>query len=292
VRSFVPAYELQRAGSLAEALAKLSRPAEGWIPFAGGTDLMVLYEAGVLSGRRFLSIWGIPELRGIRVAADHVEIGALATYTDVQRHPVLAQEFPALGAAGRETGGLAIQNRGTIGGNIANASPAADSPPALIAYDGTLLLASAGGRREVPLGGFFQGYKKMDLQPGDLITGVRLPRPGANAARRGHYYRKVGTRRAQAISKVVMAAVADCDGDRLSRVRIALGSVGPVTLVPRATEALLAGQRVTPALVDDAVRTLASEINPIDDIRSTADFRLVVAGNLLRQFLTSVAGSP
>ncbi len=167
---------------------------------------MVLLEAGRLSKRNFLNIWGVPGLSAITHSPDAVTIGALATYSDILAHSIVQSEFPLLCAAARETGALAIQNRGTIGGNIANASPAADVPPALLVYDATLELASSRGRRRVDYVRFHTGYKQMDLAPDELIVSISLPR-GRSAWKQ--VYRKVGTRRAQAISKVCFAAAAD-----------------------------------------------------------------------------------
>src|SRR5438034_3557100 len=202
MRGYVPDYELIGARSLEHAL---SLAGEEWRPFAGGTDLMVLLEAGKLPHKKFVSIWGLPELKGIEVGHEAVTLGALTTYTDVARHPLLREEFPLLAQAASETGGIATQNRGTLGGNIANASPAADSPPALLVYDAELELVSARGGRWVPYHSFHQGYKSMDLRPDELIGRIRLPR-----TMRGwkQYYRKVGTRHAQAISKVCFAGAA------------------------------------------------------------------------------------
>src|SRR5215213_2528734 len=149
MRAYVPDYELRAPPTLADALDLLAREPGVWRPFAGGTDLMVLFEAGVLAHKKFLSVWHLAELKGVEVTDEHVALGALTTYTEVQRHEVLRREFPALCEAARETGGWAIQNRGTIGGNIANASPAADSPPALLVYDATLEIRSGRGSRAV-----------------------------------------------------------------------------------------------------------------------------------------------
>lgn len=296
VRGFVPAYEVRAPRSLAETLQLLEREPGAWRPFAGGTDIMVNLEAGKLAHRRWLSIWGLPELRGIEVAPDAVTLGALTTYTDVLENETLRREFPMLCLAAGETGAVAIQNRGTLGGNIANASPAADSPPALLCYDAEIELVSAsGGARRLPYQGFHTGYKTTLMRPDELLRAIRLPRRGASvggrlSAAEVHYYRKVGTRAAQAISKVLVAAFARLDpaSGALAHVRIALGSVAPVTLRALKTEAAIQGRRPDdPALVPDARAALAAEISPIDDIRSTAEYRLKVAQNLVEEFLTS-----
>jgi CO/xanthine dehydrogenase FAD-binding subunit len=195
--------------------------------FAGGTDLMVLLESGKLVPGRYVSIWGLRELQGITVTPAEVMLGALTTYTEVLSHSVLQSDFPLLCAAARETGGIATQNRGTLGGNIANASPAADSPPALLAYDAELELVSIRGARRVPYERFHSGYKVMDLAPDEIIHRIILPRRHAPWRQ---VYRKIGTRRAQAISKVCFAAAVDLDGSRVRDVRVALGSVAPTVV--------------------------------------------------------------
>ena len=282
MRAYLPAYELKTPRDFDDALQTLSREPGSWKPFAGGTDLMVLFEAGRLAHRQFINLWNLPELRGIEVTPTHLTLKALTTYTEVQAHETLQQEFPLLCRAASETGGLAIQNRGTIGGNIVNASPAADSPPALLVYDAELELVSTGGVRSIPYSDFHTGYKQMLLRPDELLASVRLPRTTRDWQQ---YYRKVGTRKAQAISKVCFAGAAQvCDG-RVHDIRLALGSVAPVPLRCLKTEAAIKGQRLDAALITAARAALASEVVPIDDIRSTARYRLRVAANLLEDFL-------
>ena len=242
---------------------------------------MVLMEAGRLPHRNYINIWPLTELRGIAVANDYITVGALTTYTDVQTHPVLRAEFPMLCQAASETGGLAIQNRGTLGGNIVNASPAADSPPALLAYDAEIELVSSTGSRWIPYDGFHRDYKQMDLRPDELLTHIRLPRTTSGLKQ---YYRKVGTRKAQAISKVCLAAVARVEDERVTDTRIVLGSVGPIVLRCKQTEDAIRGQALDANTVQRAHETLMREIAPIDDVRSTAAYRLRVAANLLENF--------
>ncbi len=285
MRSNPAAFELQAPRSLDGALALLAREPGFWKPFAGGTDLMVLFEAGKLAHKKLLSIWKLTELKGIEVTPSHVTLGALTTYTEIQKHPVLQAEFPLLCRAAQETGGVATQNRGTLGGNIVNASPAADSPPALLVYDAELELVSAAGSRWIPYNGFHAGYKQMNLRPEELLRSIRLPRVTSGWRQ---YYRKVGTRKAQAISKVCFAGTARLEGGRASDVRIALGSVAPTVLRCGKTESILRGRPLTPETIAAAKKSLASEIVPIDDIRSTASYRLRVAQNLLEEFLQTL----
>ena len=286
MRSYIPAYDLRVPGTLSEALGVLSREPGIWQPFAGGTDLMVLLEAGKLSHKRFLSMTKLDDLRGIEVTADEVILGALTTYTEIRKHPVLQAEFPLLCAAARETGSIATQNRGTLGGNIMNASPAADSPPALLAHDAEIELISTRGVRWLPYHGFHTGYKQMRNAPDELLRAIRLPRR-FNAWRQ--YYRKVGTRKAQAISKVCFAGSALLEKGEIRDIRIAVGSVAPVVLRAAKTENALRGGRITPEAVSAAKESLAREIAPIDDIRSTAEYRLQVGQNLLEEFLSQLA---
>jgi CO/xanthine dehydrogenase FAD-binding subunit len=291
MRAYLPGYDLRAPDTLHAALSLLAAAPGTWRPFAGGTDLMVLLEAGKLAEGRYLSLWKLTDLRGVHTREGDVTIGALTTYTDVRRHAVLQSEFPLLCRAAEETGGVATQNRGTIGGNIANASPAADTPPALLAYDAEIELVSIRGTRRLPYDRFHLGYKKMDLAPDELVARVILPR---RAAPWTAYYRKIGTRRAQAISKVCFAATIDVDRSRgiVRDVRIALGSVAPVPIRAKQTEAALRGHAPDAAAVAAAQIALASDITPIDDVRSNARYRLRVAQNLLAECLEQIAGSP
>jgi CO/xanthine dehydrogenase FAD-binding subunit len=274
VRAYIPGYELLVPKTLAEALERLAAEPGRWRPFAGGTDLMVLLQAGKLDHRCFFSIWRLPELRGITIASDSITLGCLTTYTDVLGHETLRREFPLLAAAAAQTGGVATQNRGTLGGNIVNASPAADTPPALLVYDAEVEHLSLRGSRWLPYRDFHTGYKTSRLGADELLARIRLPR---NMAGFIHYYRKVGTRNAQAISKVCFAGVKN---NRTGEVRIALGSVAPVPLRCWKTEAAVREGR-------DGLAALAEEIKPIDDVRSTAAYRLRVSQNLLTEFLHS-----
>lgn len=282
MRAFVPAYQMISPASLSEALGVLAGEPGIWQPFAGGTDLMVLLEAGKLAHKNYLNIWNLAELRGIEVSDNQVSLGALTTYTEVQANKTLREEFPMLCQAASETGGLAIQNRGTLGGNIVNASPAADSPPALLAYNAEVELLSVRGSRWVPYSTFHLGYKQTIMQPDELLARVRLPRLWPDAI---HYYRKVGTRKAQAISKICFAATARMNEGIIDMIRIALGSVAPVPLRCSKTEEVLQGKQLDDRLSEQAREVLSSEIVPIDDIRSTKDYRLKVSLNVLENFL-------
>ena len=269
MRAYVPSYRLVSPRKLGEALSALASEPGVWQPFAGGTDLMVLLESGKLSHKNYLNIWNLAELRGITADQDQLTLGALTTYTEVQAHPILREEFPMLCQAASETGGLAIQNRGTIGGNIANASPAADSPPALLAYNAELELLSVRGSRWVPYQSFHTGYKKMIMQPDELLARIRLPRRSKDLQ---HYYRKVGTRKAQAISKVCFAATARVYEGRLDDVRLALGSIAPVPLRCIKTEDTLRGATLDRSLIENASLEFFSDLTGSVN-KQKADFK-------------------
>ncbi|HEY6304245.1 MAG TPA: FAD binding domain-containing protein [Terriglobales bacterium] len=292
MRSDPADYELIAPGTLQAVVALLADEPGKWVPIAGGTDLMVLYAAGKLAARKLVSIWNLAELRDIEVSPDEIKIGAGCTYTELREHEVIAREFPLLASAARWTGGIASQNRGTLGGNIVNASPAADSLPALLAYEAELILVSVRGERRVPHVGFHTGYKKMRLAPDELIRSICLQRRFSGHL---HYSRKVGARSAQAISKVCVAALGRLRGGGatgvIDDVRIALGSVAPVPLRLKEVERIVSGKSVDGELVQLAKKAVAAAIQPIDDIRSTARYRAAVTGNLVAEFLEQLGGS-
>jgi CO/xanthine dehydrogenase FAD-binding subunit len=279
-------YRLVSPGNLQSALSLLSREPAQWLPIAGGTDVMVLYSAGKLPNQKLIDIWNIPELRQIEVSSDAIRIGAACTYTALRQHEILSREFPLLATAASWTGGIANQNRGTLGGNIANASPAADSLPALLVYDAELTLISVRGERRVAYRSFHTGYKQTVLAADELIRDISLPRRFSGYI---SHARKVGARNAQAISKVCLAALGQMAGGTIRDIRLAMGSVAPVPLRLSETERILIGKRIAPSLIDAARKSVAKEIRPIDDIRSSARYRSVVAGNLVAEFLEKLA---
>jgi CO/xanthine dehydrogenase FAD-binding subunit len=262
--------------SLTDAL-KMLRDEGPLVPMAGCTDLYVSLNFGTLKDTRFLNLWGLDALRTIAMRGDRLTIGALTTHADLIRSPLVRRRIPMLALAAREVGGVQIQNRGTLGGNVANASPAGDTLPVLAAADAFVVLRSAGETRRVPFTDFYTGYRQSVRRPVELITGFEIP-----AIHGRQWFRKVGTRAAQAISKIVMAGVAPSirDGSTGAAPRIALGSVAPTVIRATRTEEALAGG----APLDEAQRILIQEIAPIDDIRSTAEYRRRVASNLLAQF--------
>jgi CO/xanthine dehydrogenase FAD-binding subunit len=278
MRSRPSEYELVAPGKLSAVLELMAREPGVWLPIAGGTELMVQYGAGRLGARKLVSLWGLPELRRIEQTAQELIIGAGCTYTDLRNHPLLAR-------AASWTGSVANQNRGTLGGNIVNASPAADSLPALMVYEAELLLSSVRGQRRVPYVGFHTGYKQTKLNADEIVAAIAL-RP-----RFAHYHsysRKIGTRNAQAIAKLCLAGLGKVSANKIEDVRLAIGSVAVTPLRLRRTEASLLGGEWSPALVRDARQALESEVAPIDDIRSSAAYRIQVAGNLLQEFVESL----
>jgi CO/xanthine dehydrogenase FAD-binding subunit len=275
-------YKLIAPGTLRAVVSLLADEPGKWLPIAGGTDVMVQYAAGKLAARNLVSIWNLPDLRGIEILPDEVRIGAGCTYTELREHEIITREFPLLASAARWTGGIANQNRGTLGGNIVNASPAADSLPALLAYEAELISVSVRGERRAPYRGFHTGYKKMQLARDELIRTICLRRTFNDYF---HYARKVGARNAQAISKVCVAALGRLRVGAVDDVRIAFGSVAPVPFRLTQVEELVKGKAVEPGLVRLAKKATAAAMQPIDDIRSTARYRSAVAANLVAEFL-------
>jgi CO/xanthine dehydrogenase FAD-binding subunit len=268
MRTAVSPLVLLQPRTLRDALRMLRE--EGPLaPLAGCTDLYVGLNVGTLPGRRFLNIWGLDALRGIEVRGGVLRIGALTTYREIIRSADVRRRLPMLAAAAREIGAVQIQNRGTIGGNIANGSPAGDTLPVLAAADALVELRSVEWTRKVPFTEFYTGYRASVRRPDELVTAIEVPRVEGR-----QWFRKVGTRAAQSISKVVMAGV------RVERPRVALGSVAPIVVRARRTEDALASG----GTLVEAQRILQTEISPIDDIRSTAAYRREVAARLLAQF--------
>lgn len=246
-------------------------------PIAGGTDLMVQIESGSLNPGQILNLWGIKALRGIDETAAGVRIGALATWTDIIASPATQAHAPALVEASQTVGARQIQNRGTLAGNVANASPAGDSLPVLLALDAEVEATGQGGSRRIAMADLYTGYRALSLKPDELITAIHLPL--RHAGDRQHF-RKVGTRMAQSISKVMLGARVRIEGGVVSQARIAFGSVAATPIRVPAVEAALVGKPVDPAAADRL------QIKPIDDIRSTAAYRNSVARRILRRILT------
>jgi xanthine dehydrogenase small subunit len=254
-----------------------------WRPIAGGTDLMVQITGELgMPPDRVIDIWALDELRGISLVGETLVLGALTTYTEIRRSPVIAEFLPALAECAATIGAAQIQNRGTIGGNVVNASPAGDTLPILLATDASFVLGSATGTRTIPAADFWTGYRQTARRDDELLLRIKIPFVPERTVR----FRKVGTRRAQAISKVVMALAWRGDpGEPWSDVRLALGSVAPTTIRAPKTEAVLERALPTRETADRAARVLSDEIAPIDDVRSTADYRRAVAARVLHRLI-------
>ncbi|HET6168981.1 MAG TPA: FAD binding domain-containing protein [Terracidiphilus sp.] len=282
MRGNAEAHELIAPGSLPDVLELLAAAPSEWMPIAGGTELMVAHAAGRLRSGKLVSLWGIPDLRFIQTLQQAVVMGAGTTFSDLRGHATIAAEFPLLDKASSWIGSIANQSRATIGGNLVNGSPAADSSPALLVYDAELELISVRGKRRIPYAEFHTAYKCCALAPDELLFAIRLPR---RFAKHRQYIRKVGTRRAMAIAKVALAATALLQDELISEIRLAAASLAPFpTRLPQ-SETVLLGRAVTPDQIQLARQTLLAEAKPIDDIRSTADYRRRVGANLLEEFL-------
>ena len=253
----------------------------GAVKVAGATDLLVVDHATGREHAAVLNVLGLAELHGIRVDASTLDIGAAVTFTQIRVSEDTRRHAPCLVEAAATIGAAQIQNRATIGGNIANASPAGDSLPALLALDAKLVLSGPNGRRTIAYDAFHTGYRTTALASDELIERVIIPLP----APRIQVFRKVGTRAAQAISKVVMSLSANRAGDVLEDVRLAMGSVAATPIRLPDVEKLIASEAPSRALADRVAAAILGSIAPIDDVRSTAQYRKHVAGQIVRRAL-------
>lgn len=289
MRSDVSHYDLVAPSSLGAVLQQLAAEPGKYTPIAGGTEIMVALGAGRLQSRSLISLQHLHELRFIREEEGWIHLGAGTTFTDIRRSSLIASELPLMARSASWTGSVANQNRATLGGNICNASPAADTPPALLAYDATVTLVSATGERTIPYCEFHLGYKRTALKPEELLHTISVPR---NWQGYRQYIRKVGTRNAQAISKIALAGVARLDGQTVMDVRLGAASLTDRPTRCLGAEAAVQGKTISEEVIREARAALAREAKPIDDIRSTARYRAHVAENLLEEFLRSLSKSP
>jgi CO/xanthine dehydrogenase FAD-binding subunit len=271
-----------KADNLPEAVA-LNAAYPDYPPLAGGTDLIVQWRSGIRKLDGVVDISCVDELKRIYDEKKEIEIGACATHSDIIGNAAVKKHLPLLVQACMSIGATQIQNRGTIGGNIMNASPAGDALPVLLIYDAEMLLQNVKGERWVPVRDFFKSYRETALESGELLAKIRFPKRDFFDYR-GAYY-KIGTRRAQAISKVSMCVMASVSHGAIKDIMISLGSMAPVPVRARGTEALLKGKVIDDNLIHTAERSLADEFNPIDDVRSTAQYRSYVCGALIVKFL-------
>ncbi len=273
--------------TLADALRRLAEE-PGLVPVAGCTDLMV---RGIetLHEMEVLDLLAVDELRGIREMRETnagLEIGATTTFAEIRSSPLVRASFPALAEAAGQVGGWQIQNRATLGGNLANASPAGDSLPVLLALNATVELASVQGSRDVPYDRFHAGYRQTALRPGEIVARVRIPAPASGSVQA---FRKVGTREAQAISKVVVAMLGRVEAGRIAELRLAAGSVAAVPVRLRAAEDAAIGREPGPETAALVGAAAAREVEPIDDVRSTADYRRFALERVVRRMLLGLA---
>ncbi len=285
MRAPLSQFGVESPSSLEDALARMEASGGRLTPMAGGTDLYVYLNAGSIEPGRWIDIWGLDELRGIAEDKTHYLLGALTTYSQIRKSPVMQQALPLLVEAAATVGAVAIQNRGTLGGNIANGSPAGDSLPSLLVYDAEIDVRSVRGSRSVPFHQFYTGYRASVLAKDELIERIRIPKAAAARAGASRFI-KVGTRAAQAISKVVGAfALHRGEDGKIDRCRVALGSVAPVPCRMTQVEDHLTGQTLDGELIASAVELLDEGIKPIDDIRSTARYRRFVSLRVFERFL-------
>jgi len=278
-------HELVAPGSLSAVLELIASSPGQWTPIAGGTELMVAFAAGRLGASKLVSLWDVKELRFIESRSDEVTIGAGTTFSDLRGNAIIAAEFPLLDKAASWIGAIANQARATVGGNLVNGSPAADSSPALLVYDAEIELISVRGKRRISYADFHTGYKQNAMMQDELMFAVYLPR---RFAKHRQYLRKVGTRRAMAISKVALGATVLIREGLVGEIRLAAASLAPFPARLYKTEAALAGKAVDAAVIESARQILLAEARPIDDIRSTAEYRKQVGANLLSEFLRSL----
>jgi CO/xanthine dehydrogenase FAD-binding subunit len=285
MRGNAEAHELIAPGSLAGVLELLADAPGEWTPIAGGTEIMVAHAAGRLREKKLVNLWGLSELRFIEISRDSIAIGAGATFRDLRAHDAVERDAPLLAKAATWIGSIANQSRATIGGNLVNGSPAADSSPALLVYDAEIELISVRGKRRIAYFDFHTGYKRNAMASDELLYSVHVP---LRFAQHKQYLRKVGTRRAMAISKVALAGTALVDGDVVREIRLAAASLAPYPARLYQTEAALLGRVLDCQAIRDAQKTLMEEAKPIDDIRSTAAYRSRVGANLLGEFLNEL----
>ncbi|MGE0130050.1 MAG: xanthine dehydrogenase family protein subunit M [Blastocatellales bacterium] len=271
--------------SLDEAYELLARRGGGAKIIAGGTDLMVLINCRLLDAEEFIDIWDLDELRGLKDEGETIRVGALTSYTQLIKSQLIQEHIPVLAEASRTIGAIQIQNRGTIGGNIVNASPAGDTLPVLSAFDAEVEIGSIRGVRRIGFNHFYTGYRRTVMEPDEIVLAVRLQKLKPNE--RSFFY-KVGTRRAQAISKIVMAIKAETTEGVINAINVGLGSVAPTVRRAVQTESLLTNTVLNTTIIEQAARTISEEVSPITDVRSTERYRRTITGRVLAKILRSL----
>lgn len=278
-------FSYEKTSSLPEAMALYAEKGGRHPVLAGGTDLIVQWRSGARKVTGFVDIGSVDELHGIKDCGDGIEIGALSTHADIMANKLISKYFPALADACRSIGAVQIRNRGTIGGNIMNGSPAADCPPVIMVLGAELLAQNILGERWIHIDNLFTGYRTTSFTKDELLTKIKIPKLASGEIVK---FYKVGTRKAQSISKAVMCVRAKIVHGGIEDIAIAIGSVAPTVIRAKGTEALLRGHVITSALIDQAILSLEDEVQPIDDVRSTAEYRKFVCGSLIGKFLKEV----
>jgi carbon-monoxide dehydrogenase medium subunit len=279
----LPQFELLMPGTLPEALAMLAERAPHAKALAGGTNLIPDMRAGTYRPGTLVNVAGLSALGGIRHEVGYVVIGGGVTLAEVLASDVIAEHAPALKQAARAFANPLVRNRATVGGNLGNGSPAADTAPPLMVLDAEVELSTGDQRRWVPLEDFFVHVCDTVCEPTELITTLRWPVP---FARSWSGFRKVALRKATAISVVSAAARTTFDEEgRCQDVRIAMGAVAPTPVRAYEAEELLKGERLEPELIDEVTHVACGAASCIDDVRSTAAYRERVAGVLVRRLL-------
>lgn len=285
-------HEMWRPGSLGalcDRLAERHAAGQQTVLLAGGTDWVVEQEMAKASGEGaarplVADISRLTELRGIELTGRTLRVGAAATYLEMRRHEHIGggdHRAELLARMAQDLGALQIQARGTLGGNLATGSPAADGVTVLAAYGAAVLLRSVRGERRVSISEYQTGYKKSVREPDEVIVAFEIDLP----ERYAWYWRKVGTRRAQAISKVALAAVAVVDAGRVTRIGFGMASVAPVTALLRNTQSLIRRTPLADLAAPDVDAAVLGDISPIDDVRSTREYRAHCARILVKDFL-------
>jgi len=276
-------FELIIPETLDEALVALAEGNGGCQALAGGTNMIVDLRARRVQPARLVGLGKIEALRGIRIEGGRITLGARTTMSEILHHPGLAEQAPSLVAQARVFAGQMVRNAATVAGNICSGSPAADVVPPLLALDAEVTLARPGGTRVVPLNEFFLGYKKDARAPGELVTEIAWDIPKVPSA---DLFYKLALRKGDAITVVGVAVALSVENGICSRARVALGAVAPVVKRATAAEALLTGQALTPATIEEAARRAVQEVDPVDDIRASAGYRRHTVHALTRRLVT------
>lgn len=281
-------FTYHRPKSVEEACAILAGDPLAY-PLAGGTDLLVHMKWRQKRPTAVVNLKTIPGLSEIEAGHDRIRIGALVNLNRVIAHPIIRAECPALPYTARFMGSPAIRNLATVGGNVCNASPAADLPPVLLALDAAVVIACAARRRRLPLQEFFRGPGETALLPGEILTEMEYPRRPGWTVR----YERLDVRRAMDIAIAGAALAVRMEDGHCGEVRIALGAVAPTPIRVPEAEAALCGRELAADAIEEAAELAMAAVRPISDIRASAEYRRDMVGMLVRRGLWGIAtGTP